>query len=293
MVTKIQSQNQRPKSRWVTSTALIPRPKLFFLLPSSACSYNKLTPQTKPPSSTPTCTQPAHTCDPVKKYYKALDSTSAPASSDSIRLFSLFYRVQRTGSKQNNKNTMVSKVIDLGLRGLQVHQISYSKAPGDSLLTDLQFLWTFLIMALVGNMIHDAYAGNPSIINYDMFVAVFAMLSLFFLIASAFMGLMSDTPVPLALDVLNTLFFFCGAVAMAAELGAHSCNNDVCYNPLSYSFALATTLIPFHTNRPTRAATASRMVPTTEESAAMKLKRSLPSCGSLSPPSQHRASFLP
>ena len=77
-------------------------------------------------------------------------------------------------------------------------------------------------------MIHDAYAGNPSIINYDMFVAVFSMLSLVFLITSAFSGVMSGTPIPLALDVLNTLFFFCGAVAMAAELGAHSCSNDVC-----------------------------------------------------------------
>ncbi len=82
-------------------------------------------------------------------------------------------------------------------------------------------------MALVGNIIADATAGNPAIINYDMFVAVFAMLSLFFLIASAFTGVMSGTPIPLALDILNTLFFFCGAVAMSAQLGVRSCNNEV------------------------------------------------------------------
>jgi Membrane-associating domain len=91
----------------------------------------------------------------------------------------------------------------------------------------LQFLWTLLILALVGNVIAEANAGNPSIINYDMFVAVFSMLSLFFLAASAFTGAMSGTPIPLALDVLNTLFVFCGAVAMAAELGAHSCTDNV------------------------------------------------------------------
>ena len=82
-------------------------------------------------------------------------------------------------------------------------------------------------MALVGNIIADASRGNPSIINYDMFVAVFAMLSLIFLLASAFTGVMSGTPIPLALDILNTLFFFCGAVAMSAQLGVHSCSNEV------------------------------------------------------------------
>jgi Membrane-associating domain len=83
----------------------------------------------------------------------------------------------------------------------------------------------------VGDIISEAYAGNPSIINYDMFVAIFSMLSLIFLITSATTGIMSDTPIPLALDVLNTLFFFCGAVAMSAELGAHSCSNDVSHPP--------------------------------------------------------------
>lgn len=81
-------------------------------------------------------------------------------------------------------------------------------------------------MALVGNIIAEASAGNPSIINYDMFVVVFSMLSLFFLIASALTGVMSGTPIPLALDILNTLFFFCGAVAMAAQLGVRSCSNE-------------------------------------------------------------------
>jgi len=102
---------------------------------------------------------------------------------------------------------MVSKVLNLGLRGLE-------------------FLWTLLIMALIGNMIADAFGGNPSIVNYDMFVAVFAMLSLFYLIAIAFNeGFMGHGAIPLALDVLNTLFFFCGAVATAAKLGVHSCGS--------------------------------------------------------------------
>ena len=84
-------------------------------------------------------------------------------------------------------------------------------------------------MALVGNMIATAFAGNSSLINYDIFVSVFSMLSLFYLIAIAFNdSFMGHGAVPLALDALNTLFFFCAAVAMAAELRVHSCNNSVC-----------------------------------------------------------------
>lgn len=83
-------------------------------------------------------------------------------------------------------------------------------------------------MALVGSIIASAFAGNPSLINYDMFVAVFSMLSLIVLIAGAFNESFLGHPVvPVALDLLNTLFFFCAAVAMAAELGVHSCGNQV------------------------------------------------------------------
>lgn len=83
-------------------------------------------------------------------------------------------------------------------------------------------------MAIVGNMIASAFAGNPSIINYDMFVAAFGMLSLFYLIAAALNDSFTGHPIiPLALDILNVLFLFCAAVAMAAKLGAHSCSNTV------------------------------------------------------------------
>ena len=83
-------------------------------------------------------------------------------------------------------------------------------------------------MAIVGNMIAEAFSGNPSIINYDMFTAVFGMLTLFYLIAAAFSDSFQGHPLlPLVLDALNMLFFFCAAVATAAKLGAHSCSNKV------------------------------------------------------------------
>lgn len=85
-------------------------------------------------------------------------------------------------------------------------------------------------MSLVGNIIAMSFAGNPAIINYDMFVAVFAMITLFYLIAVCFKeDLAFHKFIPAGLDLLNAIFWFCGAVAMAADLKVHSCSNQVCY----------------------------------------------------------------
>lgn len=92
----------------------------------------------------------------------------------------------------------------------------------------VQFLWTFLILALVGNMIADAVGGNPSIVNYCMFVAVFSMLSLIYLIAATVNeGFVIMPILPLIVDALNTLFFLIGGIALASYLGVHSCGNIV------------------------------------------------------------------
>jgi hypothetical protein len=54
------------------------------------------------------------------------------------------------------------------------------------------------------------------------------MLSLFYLIPAELKdSLQIHAMFPLILDVLNTLFWFCGAVATAAKLGVHSCDNNV------------------------------------------------------------------
>jgi hypothetical protein len=91
-----------------------------------------------------------------------------------------------------------------------------------------QFIFVVIIMSLIGNVIAMAFAGNPSLINYDMFVAAFAMLSLFYLILIAFNESFTGHPIfPVILDLLNVIFLFCAAVAMAAELHVHSCSNDV------------------------------------------------------------------
>lgn len=79
-------------------------------------------------------------------------------------------------------------------------------------------------------MVHDAIGGNPSIVNYCVFAAVFSMLSLIYLIAvSVNAAAFSIIPqLPVAVDALNTLFFFIGGIALASYLGVHSCGDEVC-----------------------------------------------------------------
>ena len=77
-------------------------------------------------------------------------------------------------------------------------------------------------------MIAEALGGNPSIVNYTMFVAVFGMLSLIYLILATVLEALFMPIVALALDALNTLFFLIGGIALAADLGVHSCGNHVC-----------------------------------------------------------------
>ena len=94
-------------------------------------------------------------------------------------------------------------------------------------------------MALTGNIIADAISGNPSSINYTMFVSVFSMLCLFYFFLVAFNdGLVIFPWLPVALDALNTLFFFAAAVCLAARLHVHSCDNQV---RMMHGLSLATT----------------------------------------------------
>lgn len=41
-----------------------------------------------------------------------------------------------------------------------------SAKPINMAMRALQFFFALLVMALVGNMIADAYGGNPSVVNY-------------------------------------------------------------------------------------------------------------------------------
>lgn len=103
---------------------------------------------------------------------------------------------------------MVAKAIQLGLR-------------------IWEFIWTLLIMALIGNMIAEAFAGNPATINYTMFVAAFSMFTLFYLVpASINIDWAIHAIFLIAIDTLNAILFLTAGIALAAKLECHSCSND-------------------------------------------------------------------
>jgi hypothetical protein len=81
-----------------------------------------------------------------------------------------------------------------------------------------------IVLALTANQ--AAMGGEPAIINYDLFTAIFAMLSLIYLIATVLNeSFIFHRAIILGLDLLNILFIFCASVATAAILGVHSCSD--------------------------------------------------------------------
>jgi len=89
-----------------------------------------------------------------------------------------------------------------------------------------EFIWTLLVMAIVGNMIAEAFAGNPATVNYSMYCAAFSMFSLLYLVPASFNLDWAFHPIIMVVvDALNAVFFFCAGIALAAKLTCHSCSN--------------------------------------------------------------------
>ena len=96
------------------------------------------------------------------------------------------------------------------------------------ILRGLQFIFAVIVLALAGALVaNQPSGGSPSQINYDIFVAVFALLTWFYTVAaSSFSPDGIGAPILIiVLDSLNTLFFFAGGIAMAVALQVHSCGN--------------------------------------------------------------------
>ncbi|KAE8381453.1 marvel domain-containing protein [Aspergillus bertholletiae] len=104
---------------------------------------------------------------------------------------------------------MAMTAIQLGLRGWE-------------------FLWTLLVMALIGNMIAGSFSGNPATVNYAMFCSAFSMFSLFYLVPASYNLDWAIHPIfMIVLDALNAIFFLSSGIALAARLEAHSCSNNL------------------------------------------------------------------
>jgi len=92
-------------------------------------------------------------------------------------------------------------------------------------LRALQFFFTLVITALIGNAIHEAVSGNPSSVNFAMFVAVLSWVALIAGAAAAFVEAIPGMII-MAIDGIATLFTFIAAVVLSAKLGVHSCSNQ-------------------------------------------------------------------
>lgn len=113
-----------------------------------------------------------------------------------------------------------------------------------------EFLWTLLILSLVGNVIAEAFAGNPSSINWSMFVAAFSMVVVLYGIAANFVTSLAIPIVTIVLDGLAALFTFITGVVFAAYLHVHSCGNQVNQVQLIVARASANMLLDLSQNQP-------------------------------------------
>jgi len=102
---------------------------------------------------------------------------------------------------------MPSRILTLGVRAFQIFVCLVS-------------------LAIVGNMLASPAVNKPAIIGFDLFVVVFAMLSLVYLtLANAYERFVFNPLLLFGLDMINAFWLFCGSVGTAAILGTHSCHN--------------------------------------------------------------------
>jgi len=88
-----------------------------------------------------------------------------------------------------------------------------------------QFVFTLLVLALVGDVIDDAFAGNPGGINWAMAVAAFSGMAVLYTITATFIESLAIPIVLKVVDGLLTLFTLIAGIVLAAQLGVHSCGN--------------------------------------------------------------------
>lgn len=82
-------------------------------------------------------------------------------------------------------------------------------------------------MALIGNVIAMAFSGNPSSINFAIFVTVWCMVVVLVGFAAAFVEAIPAL-ILMCLDASAALLSLIAGIVLAAKLGVHSCHNDVC-----------------------------------------------------------------
>ncbi|CUS12211.1 unnamed protein product [Tuber aestivum] len=95
------------------------------------------------------------------------------------------------------------------------------------LLRLIELTFITIILALSGALIEQQFrGGTPTRVNFSIFAAVFATLSLLLYLIPASIFSKIDNPIAsTVLDGLNCVFLLSAGIAMAAQLGGRSCGN--------------------------------------------------------------------
>jgi len=95
----------------------------------------------------------------------------------------------------------------------------------------VEFVFSVIVLALTSAMVAQKPdgQGTSSQVNYLIFASVFSLLTWFYSVITVqwFTDNLGAPVIILALDLLNTLFYFCGGIALAAALGVHSCGDPI------------------------------------------------------------------
>jgi hypothetical protein len=98
----------------------------------------------------------------------------------------------------------------------------------------LTAVWLLLATSLIADVIADSSNGTPASINYACFALVWTWLALLLGLACYFLDCFLLMLMVLCGDILATIFVLCTAVDFAAELGVHSCCDEVWRTGLFY-----------------------------------------------------------
>lgn len=97
-------------------------------------------------------------------------------------------------------------------------------AIGDTVLRGVNFIFLLIALALTGSL---AAGHNNSQVSFSVFAAAFAILtSSFYGVLAYFIEAFAWPVVLFTFDLLNFVFTFAGATAIAANIRVHSCKNQ-------------------------------------------------------------------
>ncbi|OWP06137.1 hypothetical protein B2J93_8520 [Marssonina coronariae] len=94
-----------------------------------------------------------------------------------------------------------------------------------------QLLFAVITLALVGNVVDEAFAGNSSSINFALFVSILDFVFVLYGIAAIFFESLAFGFVGPSIDAVLAIFTFIAGTVLAAKLGVHSCGNQVIISP--------------------------------------------------------------